>query len=107
MGTGQMMMIIGAMALLATLSLSINSTILSKYELIYEAEATIDAISIGQAMLDEAILKDFDQLTVPPLKVYVPTGLTNYPLGPGGSEVISGIGRPQPGQVQGPQSPIS
>ena len=91
MGTGQMMMIMGAMALLATLSLSINSTILGKYELIYEAEATIDAISVGQALLDEALTMSFDQNTLPGLpKLYSATGLTNYPLGPGGGEAISG-----------------
>ena len=90
MGTGQMMMIIGAMALLATLSLSINSTILGKYELIYETEATIDAISLGQAMMDEALTKDFDANTVGGVKLYLPTGLTNYPLGPNASEAISG-----------------
>jgi hypothetical protein len=87
MGTGQMMLIIGALALLATLTLSINSTIISKYELIYEAEATVDAISIGQAMLDEALAKDFDEKTIG-TKINNPTSLTNYPLGRDANDAV-------------------
>ncbi|MFH2004131.1 MAG: hypothetical protein ABIK27_05245, partial [Bacteroidota bacterium] len=70
-----MLLIIGALALLGTLSLAINSTILNKYTLIYEAEATIDAISVGQAMLDEALAKEFDEKTIGE-KVYSDTALT-------------------------------
>ncbi len=86
MGTGQMMLIILALALLATLTLSINTTIISKYEMIYEAEATIDAISIGQAMLDEALTKDFDEKTIG-IKITNPADLTNYPLGRDANDV--------------------
>ncbi len=87
MGTGQMMLIIGALALLATLTLSINSTIISKYELIYEAEATVDAISIGQAMLDEALAQDFDENTIG-IKVTTTAALTSYPLGKDANDAV-------------------
>ncbi len=87
MGTGQMMLIILALALLATLTLSINTTIISKYEMIYEAEATIDAISIGQAMLDEALAKEFDEKTIA-VKVTNTSGLTFYPLGKDAGDAV-------------------
>lgn len=76
MGTGQMLLIIGALALLGTLSLAINSTILNKYTLIYEAEATIDAISVGQAMLDEALTKRFDKADTGSVKIFSPNEMT-------------------------------
>lgn len=83
MGTGQMMLIIGALALLGTLSLAVNSTIFNKYSLIYEAEATIDAISVGQAMLDEALSKRFDKADTGLVKIFYTTTLTaSHLLGP-------------------------
>lgn len=80
MGTGQMLMIIGALALLGTLSLAINSMILNKYTLIYEAEATIDAISVGQAMLDEALTKRFDKADTGTVKIFSPNDMTESNL---------------------------
>lgn len=58
-----MLLVIGAMAILSTLTLSINSTILRGYMISYDSEATIDAISIGQAMIDEINTQPFDSIT--------------------------------------------
>ncbi|HEY6191652.1 MAG TPA: hypothetical protein VI215_04910 [Bacteroidota bacterium] len=58
-----MLLVVGAMAILSTLTLSINTTILRTYMISYDSEATIDAISIGQAMIDEINTQAFDSLT--------------------------------------------
>ena len=64
MNTGQLLLVVGALALLSTLALSINSTILNAYVVSYDSEATIDAISIGQTMVDEIMKMSFDSITV-------------------------------------------
>ncbi|MBI1804525.1 MAG: hypothetical protein HY033_12445 [Ignavibacteriae bacterium] len=64
MNLGQMLLVAGAVAMLATLTVSINSTILQAYVISYDSEATIDATSIGQAMIDEILTQKFDSLTV-------------------------------------------
>ena len=63
MNLGQMLLVVGAVAMLATLTVSINSTILQAYVVSYDSEATIDAISIGQTMIDEILTQRFDSLT--------------------------------------------
>ena len=64
MNLGQLLLVVGAMALLATLSLSINSSILRASVVTYDSEATVEAISIGQAMVDEILTQDYDSLVV-------------------------------------------
>lgn len=92
MNTGQMLLVIGALALLSTLTLAVNSTIINKYQMIYEAEATIDAISLGQALLDEALAEEFDEKTTGGNKVYVQSALTPIgSLGPDAGESIVGF----------------
>ena len=77
MNLGQMLLVIGAMAILSTLTLSINSTILRGYMISYDSEATIDAISIGQAMIDEIDTQAFDSLTTGTAKVLDPSLCTS------------------------------
>lgn len=92
MNTGQMLLVIGALALLSTLTLAVNSTIINKYQMIYEAEATIDAISLGQALLDEALAKAFDEKTTGTSKVYNVSNLTPIgSLGADAGEAIAGF----------------
>jgi len=64
MNTGQVILVVGALTLLSMLALSINTTILNAYVTSYDSEATIDAISVGQAMIDEILTQDFDSVTV-------------------------------------------
>src|SRR5258706_9946855 len=73
MNLGQMILVVGAMAILSTLTLSINTTILRAYMISYDSEATIDAISIGQAMIDEINTQAFDSLTTGTAKVLDPS----------------------------------
>src|SRR5215831_7146877 len=53
MASNQLTLIVGALALLVTLQLSINAAIIRATTSSLDGEATIDAISIGQAMIDE------------------------------------------------------
>ena len=63
MNLGQMLLVVGAIAMLATLTVSVNSTILQAYVVSYDSEATINAISIGESMIDEILTQRFDSLT--------------------------------------------
>ena len=58
-----MLLVVGAMAILSTLTMSINTTILQAYVVSYDSEATIDAMSFGQAMIDEIQTQAFDSVT--------------------------------------------
>ena len=81
MNTGQIQLVVGALAILATLQLAINSSILGGFISSYDSEATIVAISIGESMSDEAMSKAFDQYVNPPS----PDSLTSASkLGPDG-----------------------
>jgi hypothetical protein len=70
MNSGQGMLVIGAFALLATLTLSINRTLLSSTNLGFEMESTLNALSFAQSMMDEILLSDFDEKTTTGVKVY-------------------------------------
>lgn len=64
MNRGQMLLVVGALALFASLQLSVNSAILRSSTTSYDGEATVEAISIGQAMIDEIVTQEFDSTTV-------------------------------------------
>jgi hypothetical protein len=77
-----MLLVAGALTILATVTLSINTTILQAYVVSYDSEATIDAISIGQAMVDEIQSQVFDSIAYHTL-VTDPSNLTpGSKLGP-------------------------
>lgn len=78
MNLGQMLLVVGALAILSMLTLAINSSILQAYVVSYDSEAAIDAISIGQAMIDEIVSPaiQFDSLTNTTQKVTLPTACT-------------------------------
>lgn len=63
-GLGQIPLIIGAMAILSTLQLSVNSAIVRTLLLELDTEATIDAVAVGQAMVDEILTKEYDEKTI-------------------------------------------
>lgn len=69
MHTGQMMMVLGALALLSLVSLSINTMIIGKTTTMLDAEGQLNAISIAQSMIDEVMQKQYDAATVS-AKVY-------------------------------------
>lgn len=85
MGANQLLLIVGALVLLITVQLSINSTIIRAYEYSLDGEATIDAVSIGQAMIDEINTKSFDEATVAAPKYTVSALTAPASLGRDGS----------------------
>ncbi|MEX1139412.1 MAG: hypothetical protein WEF53_08750 [Bacteroidota bacterium] len=64
MNTGQMMLVIGAFAMLATLALSINGTIINTMSLSLESEMAMNAHAFAQSMLDEILTKWFDEKAI-------------------------------------------
>ena len=92
MNTGQVMLILGAFAVLSVLSLSLNRTMFGSSQLGYELEATLNALSIGQSMLDEIMTKSYDQKTTAGKVAYNVSQVTQYGnLGPESGEAITGI----------------
>ncbi|MBI3585849.1 MAG: hypothetical protein HY088_01805 [Ignavibacteriales bacterium] len=90
MNTGQMMLVIGAFAMLSILALSFNSTMFGSLKLGLEMEATLNALSIGQSMMDEILAKDFDQKTTGGAKAFNYSDVTvPASLGSDGGEAIS------------------
>jgi len=63
MHTGQMLTVLGALALLSLVSLSVNTMIIGKTTTMLEAEAQLNAISIAQTMIDEIMTKSYDAAT--------------------------------------------
>ncbi len=72
MNLGQMLLVVAALTILSMMTLTINTSILQAYAISYDSEATIDAISIGQAMIDEIVTQKFDSLTWTTQKVTTP-----------------------------------
>lgn len=63
MNTGQMLLTIGAMILLATLILRVNSNISATTDTVYDSKFVILATSLGNSILEEASDKAFDEAT--------------------------------------------
>lgn len=60
MNTGQMLTVMGALALLSLLMLTVNSMIVTQTTSNLESEATLNAISLAQSLLDEVMTKAYD-----------------------------------------------
>jgi hypothetical protein len=91
MSTSQIMFVLGALAMLSVLGLSFNGTMYASLQLGLEMGATLNALSIGQSMLDEIMQKNFDQHTID-VVAYKCSEVTPYgSLGPESGESITGI----------------
>lgn len=81
--------------MLSILALSLNRTMYGSLGLGLEMEATLNALSIGQSMLDEITQKNFDQKTDPAKGGKVAYSYSDITasgsLGPESGESISGI----------------
>ena len=87
MNTGQMLAALGALVLLSIVSITVNSMMASKTNTMLEVEADLNAISLGQSMLDEALSQEYDLATVNGTKVYDSTKFTAATdLGPSSTE---------------------
>src|SRR5712672_1725508 len=88
MNTGQMLLVLGALVLISMVSITVNSMIVSKTSTMLEMEADLNAVSLAQSMLDEALKKDYDLATVGGVKIYDSTAFTSSGgLGPSGTEI--------------------
>lgn len=63
MGTGQMMLAVGAMILLSTLVLRVNNNLLSTNEVMMESKFGVLATSLAASIIEEASNKAFDEVT--------------------------------------------
>ena len=63
MASGNMLFVVGAFALLSLVALGVNRMILDKTTVMLDTEASITAISVAQAMIDEIQTKSFDAKT--------------------------------------------
>lgn len=91
MNTGQIMFILGAFTMLSMLALNVNRTMVGSLILGLEMEATLNALSVGQSMLDEVMQKNFDQKTIDKIAYGYSDITSAVSLGPGPSEAISGF----------------
>ena len=92
MNSGQTILVIGAFVILSTMTLNVNATMVNSSTTGLEMEATLDAVSIAQTMMDEILAQDFDQHTAGGVRVFSYSDLTpTINLGPdGSSETIVG-----------------
>ncbi len=101
MQTGQTMLVIAAFALLSTLTLAINATMITTATMGLEMEASLNALSVAQSMLDEILMKDFDEKTTNNHRVFTYDGMTAVSaLGPDLGEAISGVDSSRTGDFQ-------
>ena len=86
MNTGQMLLVIGALALLSTIALSINGTLLDNEQVALEAQYGMMAVSLCQGEIEILVAADFDSLAIgistdtllTPLAAFVCTARVDY-----------------------------
>lgn len=89
MNSGQSFLVIGAFVVLSTLTLNVNASLINTSTTGLEMEATLDAVSIAQTMMDEILNQEFDQNTTNGVRIYDTHDLTRAAsFGP------DGIGEP-------------
>ncbi len=64
MNTGQMLLVIGALALLSTIALSVNRALLGSDRTLLETQSGLMAVSLCQGEIDSRVASDFDSLAV-------------------------------------------
>lgn len=102
MNTGQMLLVLGALMLLSLVALTINSMLVNKTATMLEVEAHLDAVSLGQSMLDEILTQAYDQAVANGAKVFDSTGFTaTGSFGPNGTEA-SNVPLPEPPDTASP-----
>ena len=83
----QMFMVIGALVLLGIATLGINNMLANKTTTMLEAEASLNATSLAQSMMDEVLGKSYDAATANGTKIYDSTQFTAPgSLGPNATE---------------------
>ena len=94
MNTGQTLFVLAAFALLSTLTLDVNASLITMTTTGLEMETSLDALSVGQSLMDEILSKEFDEKTTGGTRAFSYDDVT--PLGgfgpDGGAEAIVGNG---------------
>ena len=86
MNSGQSFLVIGAFVVLSTLTLDVNASLINTSTTGLEMEATLDAVSIAQSVMDEILNQEFDEKTANGVRVYDPHDLTrSVSFGPDGT----------------------
>ncbi|HEY5615125.1 MAG TPA: hypothetical protein VIL52_03815 [Bacteroidota bacterium] len=81
---GQTMLVVGALTMLAMLTLSINGTFISSIATGLEAQSQLNALSIAQTLLDEILARDFDETSIGTLVYADSQFTTSANFGPDG-----------------------
>jgi hypothetical protein len=86
---GQTFLVMSAMMLLSLVVLQANDIVLTKYSDSYNMQATLEAISLAEARLDEATRKSYDEKTISK-KIYNAADFTSAGyLGPDAYESVA------------------
>ena len=92
MNTCQSLLVIGAFALLAVLTLAVNSTILTTTKTGLEMEANLCALSVAESAMDEVLSKFLDTKVVDGTRITNPSAMSpTASLGPDGESAAKGI----------------
>lgn len=84
-----MMLVIGAFSMLSILTLSINGTFLTALATGISAQAQLNALSMGQALLDEILTRDYDENVTGGRRAFQNSDFSAV-LGPESGEAING-----------------
>ena len=76
MNTGQMLLVLGAMMLMSMLILSSNRAVLENSDMVAQGGYRLMATSLGQAVIEEAGPKEFDEVVVGTPPTDLPSGFT-------------------------------
>ncbi len=96
MNTGQMLLVIGALVLLAGVTIVVNNMLATKTQTMLESEAGLNAISLAQSMLDEVMSKSYDARTADGTVIFVASDFTSAgSLGCNATEA-SNVPQPEP-----------
>ncbi len=76
MNTGQMLLILGAMALLSVTMLSVNRVLVEHGEASVEGVSRLGATSLAQGLIEEAIGKGFDEVVLSDPPTPLPASFT-------------------------------
>ncbi len=88
------MLVIGALTMLAMLTLSVNGTFISAISTGLEAQAQLNALSIAQTLLDEILARDFDEVVTGGQLAYGDTAFTptaNFGPDASGEQLNAGL----------------
>lgn len=79
MGTGQTLLVLGAVVLLSAIALSINSSLLNNDQVSVKANLSVGATSVCRSLLEDRARLKFDSLAVGTTTLSVTTPVSVFP----------------------------